>query len=98
MLRYIWPSPATSIGLGLAFLASVSGGNVSWRNGLVEAHGGILVWLLRGGRYSSGGAAMTWGHVILARDAACLAQSRAHEMVHVRQFERWGPLLIPVYF
>ena len=35
---------------------------------------------------------MTLGHVILARDAECLARSRDHEMVHVRQFEGWGPL------
>jgi hypothetical protein len=35
--------------------------------------------------------------VVLARDADCLARSREHELAHVRQFERWGPLLPPVY-
>ncbi len=40
---------------------------------------------------------MTLGHVILGRDHACLVRSRPHEHVHVRQFERWGPLLLPMY-
>jgi hypothetical protein len=38
---------------------------------------------------------MTMGHVILARDEECLDRSRRHEHVHVRQFERWGLLLLP---
>jgi hypothetical protein len=40
---------------------------------------------------------MTFGHVVLARDAACMAHSREHELAHVQQFERWGPLLLPIY-
>jgi hypothetical protein len=40
---------------------------------------------------------MTLGHVILARDQDCLDTSRDHEHVHVRQYERWGPLMIPLY-
>ena len=30
-------------------------------------------------------------------DQAALDRSRAHERVHVRQCERWGPLFIPAY-
>ncbi len=41
--------------------------------------------------------AMTLGHVILGRDLACLNECRNHEMVHVRQAERWGPLFLPAY-
>ena len=41
---------------------------------------------------------MTIGHVILARDAECLRHSFSHELGHVRQFERWGPLLPLVYW
>ena len=40
---------------------------------------------------------MTWGHVILGQTAAALDISREHELVHVRQYERWGPLFIPAY-
>ena len=34
---------------------------------------------------------------MLARDAAALSSTRSHERVHVRQYERWGPLFIPLY-
>ena len=40
---------------------------------------------------------MTLGHVVLGRDQASLDRSRAHERVHVRQAERWGPLFLPAY-
>lgn len=40
---------------------------------------------------------MTLGHVVWGQDAKCLARSRDHEHVHVRQYERWGPLFIPAY-
>jgi hypothetical protein len=40
---------------------------------------------------------MTLGHVVIGRNEACLDRSRAHERVHVRQCERWGPLFIPAY-
>jgi hypothetical protein len=65
---------------------------------VVEAWGGAVGWLLRGGRLRRGGAAAALGHVILARDAACLDRSRPHELAHVRQYERWGPLLLPAYW
>ena len=42
--------------------------------------------------------AITIGHVVLGRDAGALARSRAHERVHVRQYEVWGPLFVPAYF
>ena len=40
---------------------------------------------------------MTLGHVVLGRSAAALDVCREHEMVHVRQYERWGPVFIPAY-
>jgi hypothetical protein len=42
-------------------------------------------------------SAITLGHVILGTDHATLAAVRAHEQVHVRQYERWGPLFGPAY-
>jgi hypothetical protein len=41
--------------------------------------------------------AITFGHVILGIDEPTLERVRAHEHVHVRQYERWGPLFIPAY-
>lgn len=40
---------------------------------------------------------MTLGHVILGQSREVLAAIRAHELVHVRQYERWGPLFLPAY-
>jgi hypothetical protein len=40
---------------------------------------------------------MTLGHVVLGQDLFLLDATRAHERVHVRQAERWGPLFLPAY-
>src|SRR5262245_16027704 len=92
-LVYLWAFPATAVGLILALAAVLTGGRACSVRGVLEVHGGCARWLLRRG----GGAAMTLGHVILGRDQECLDRSRGHERVHVRQFERWGPLLLPLY-
>src|SRR5581483_5476127 len=98
LLGYLWASPVTAVGLLFALAARVSGGSVRLRGGVVEVCGGLGGRLLRGGRLWHGSAALTLGHVVLARDADCLARSRTHELAHVRQFERWGPLLLPAYW
>ena len=98
LLGYVWALPVTILGLALALAACLSGGRIAVRGGVVEVHGGLVSCLLRGGRWFHGGAAMTVGHAILARDRECLERSRLHELTHVRQFERWGPLLLPVYW
>ncbi len=41
--------------------------------------------------------AITLGHVVIARDAQQMAELRAHERVHVRQYARWGILFFPLY-
>jgi len=98
LIGYLWASPVTAVGLLAAGAAVLTGGGVRVRGGVVEAHGGLPGRALRGGRLRSGGAAVCLGHVVVARDAACLDRRRAHERYHVRQFERWGPLLLPVYW
>jgi hypothetical protein len=40
--------------------------------------------------------AITFGHVVLCIDDADPGVL-AHELEHVRQYERWGPLLVPAY-
>lgn len=97
-IRYLWAFPNTLIGLSLSSLAFISGGHAAFSRGILEAHGGMLKWILRYCVPIPGGAhAITFGHVVLARDAAALDSSRTHERVHVRQYERWGPLFIPAY-
>ena len=98
LLRYAWASPATAIGLQFVLLALVSGGKVRVVRGAIEIHGGwAAAFLRRGLPCLRRAAAMTLGHVIIGLDQGCLNHSRRHEHVHVRQYERWGPLMLPLY-
>lgn len=97
-LAYLWAAPATVLGLAFVPLALLSGGTMRLVCGVIEIHGGLVSsFLQRGLPWIGSGAAMTLGHVVLGKDAWCLQQSRGHERVHVRQYERWGPLFIPLY-
>ena len=98
VVAYLWVSPVTVCALGLVLVGMITGGSAGVVRGAVEVHGGIIGWFLRRGMPWFGpAAAMTLGHVILGRNAECLKRSRDHEHVHVRQYERWGPLFIPAY-
>ena len=99
VLRYGWALPNTLLGLLFVPVALASGGAVRRTDGVLEVYGGAVSWLLRHVIPLEGGAAaLTLGHVVLGRDGATLAQCRMHELVHVRQYERWGPAFIPAYF
>ena len=96
---YLWASPASCLGLICVALGLASGGRVQWVEGVLEVYGGLVTWFLtRGMPWMSGGAAaMTLGHVVLGCDRDCLERTRRHEHVHVRQYQRWGPLFLPLY-
>jgi hypothetical protein len=95
---YAWAAPATAIGLALAPIVLWQGGTARWARGVIEIQGGAVTALLRRGLpWGAPAAAMTIGHVVWGRDQRCLDTSRAHELVHVRQYERWGPFFIPAY-
>lgn len=97
VIGYVWAGPNTLLGLTLALLA-LRGGRMSVVRGVFEVHGPALRWLLRHLTLVPGGAAaITFGHVVIGTDAAALELTRAHERVHVRQYERWGALFIPAY-
>jgi hypothetical protein len=98
MVKVVWAAPATLLGLATASLA-LAGGSLRLADGVIEAHGPWLGWCLRHLIPMPGGAAaITIGHVVLARDRLALERTRAHERIHVRQYERWGPVFIPAYF
>jgi|SRR5688572_28849173 len=65
--------------------------------GTLEIWGGLVGTLLGPSRIALPWRAMTLGHVILGIDDASIEQSRAHERVHVRQYEQWGPFFLPAY-
>ena len=97
VIRYVWAAPVSVLGL----LAGLLG---TWRatwavvDGVVEIEGPAIAWGLRHLTLLPGGAsALTLGHVVLGRDAHMLRESRAHEHVHVRQYEVWGLFFLPAY-
>ena len=97
LLAYLWASPNTLIGL-LLWPLSLYRGGTQVVAGVVEVHGPLIAGLLNRCTPIAGGAsAMTLGHVIIGQDAECLREARQHEHVHVRQYERWGPLFLPAY-
>jgi hypothetical protein len=100
ILAYIWAGPTTCVGLVFVALGLISGGQARVVDGVLEAEGGLVEVFLRRvvGIWLAGGAsAMTLGHVVIARDRQSHDRTRAHERVHVRQCERWGPLFLPAY-
>ncbi|RPI51351.1 MAG: hypothetical protein EHM55_19150 [Acidobacteria bacterium] len=97
-LRYLWASPTTVVGLVLAF-ALLRRGRAELVDGVIEAHSPLLgLALNRLTPLAGGAAAITLGHVVIGRNAQALEATRAHERVHVRQYEVWGPLFVPAYF
>lgn len=98
VLRYAWAFPNTLLGLLFIVPSLLSGGGVNVVQGVIEIHGGVAAWFLRYFTLLRGGAsAMTLGHVVLGKTTWLLDATRAHERVHVRQTERWGPLFVPAY-
>lgn len=97
LLRYLWGSPASLVGLLLASLALASGARARVVDGALEVAGGhvcsLILRLPEGLRFG----AITLGHVIVGLDLAVLAQARAHEHVHIRQYEKWGLFFFPLY-
>lgn len=94
----LWAGPASLLGLLAAALAAPGGLRGRRVEGVLELHGPLLArWLARCPGPPGGACALTLGHVVLGRDAPTLDRVRRHERVHVRQYERWGPLFIPAY-
>lgn len=97
LLRVLWVLPVSLPAAALALLGRATGGHLALQDGVLEAAGGVLppVLTLLNPRLRI--AAITLGHVVLARTRDDLERTRTHERVHVRQFERWGPFFPLLY-
>ena len=89
--------PVTALAAAAVPLVLASGGRAGVRDGVLEASGGLLAPLL--GRVNPWFriSAITLGHVVLAADAGALEATRAHERIHVAQYERFGILFPALY-
>ncbi len=66
-------------------------------DGIAEFHSGIAGRFFASRPHPFCFGAITLGHVILGTCHRELAALRAHEHVHVRQYERWGMFFLPAY-
>lgn len=94
-LVYLWVSPTSAIGMPLVLVNQFTGGRCHLRNGVLEVHGRWVRRVLSLGPFPA--AALTLGHVVLNVDDRARNLYREHELVHVCQAERWGPLFVPLY-
>lgn len=97
ILGVVWASPYTLIGLVVGGVGLCTGGGARVRGGVIEFYGGAVRWAVRHLPPGPSTQAITLGHTVLGQSQAALDHSHDHEMVHVRQFQRWGPLMGPAY-
>ncbi|HEY0843335.1 signal peptide prediction [Methylotenera sp.] len=97
LIAYAWAAPNTLLGIWLGLVIIVFGGRVHFMDGVAEFHGGSVgnFFATRPRPFCFG--AITVGHVILGTCHNELNALRAHEHVHVRQYERWGVFFLPAY-
>jgi hypothetical protein len=93
---YAWASPCSAVGLLLAAPALLAGANARRVDGVVEVALATAAWAPRLARMLPFNA-ITFGHVVIATSAAEHDRLRAHERVHVRQYERWGLAFFVAY-
>lgn len=93
---YVWAAPASLLGLGVAVATVPFGTRLRIREGAIECYGKPIRAILE--RLPVPALALTLGHVIWGQVEAALDICRAHEHVHVRQYECWGPFFLPAYF
>jgi hypothetical protein len=94
----VWASPYTVVGLLIGSIGLLFGGRVRIMGRAIEFYDGGTKWFIHrlpNGQFT---LALTLGHVILGQTDASLDVSRKHEAVHIAQYERWGPLMLPAYF
>jgi hypothetical protein len=94
--RLLWAAPCSLLGLLIGAAGLLAGGRMRWVDGALECcleQGALAAWL----QCHQPFAAITLGHVIVALHKEDLQRLRAHERVHVRQFERWGVLMLLLY-
>ena len=96
-VRYAWAALPTLVGLALALPVLAFGGTARRVGGTLEIAGRPIAGFVARMPARLRFQAITFGHVVLGVDHALLAAVRAHEEVHVRQYERWGPLFLPLY-
>jgi hypothetical protein len=95
LARTLWVAPCTLLGAVAVLPALLAGGaRARFVQGVIEVSGPPQeTWWTRHLPFE----AITLGHLVLARTPQAMDRLRAHERVHVRQAERWGPMFFVAY-
>lgn len=97
ILKFAWASPWTCVGLIIGGIDRLCGGKARRAGRIIEFSGPFTRFVLSLSLSLRGARAMTLGHTVIARSMEDAEDARTHEMVHVRQYERWGPFFGPAY-
>ena len=97
VLKILWATPWSILGLVIGGLGLISGGHVQRKGRILEFWGGCIPLVLRRFPFYCGSPVAPFGHVVLGRTDRHLDACRKHQLVHVRQYEQWGVLFVPVY-
>ena len=94
---FLWAVPCSAIGLLLGVPVLLAGGRARRAGPALEIylHEGAVPARSRCARLPF--SAITFGHVIIGTSSQRLDVLRAHEPVHVAQYERLGPLFLILY-
>ena len=76
-IKYIWASPASAVGVCVACIASAVGAEVKRVSGVLEVSLAPRIAVLRKAAASLPFAAITLGHIVIARSAEEQAALRA---------------------
>jgi hypothetical protein len=97
LLAYVWPMPCTILGLLIAAIPFTGTRHVFIYRGTIAIVGPGIGRLLARAPITGGAAAITFGHTILAQSREAFLLTFEHELVHVRQYQWWGPFFLPAY-
>lgn len=92
-----WAGPWSLLGLTIGVCGLLRGGEIRMFRGTVICYGPSLARWLRCVPIVGGASAMTLGHCIVARSLHDALVTHPHELVHVKQYERWGLFFVPAY-
>lgn len=98
LLRVLWASPYSLLGVLIGGIGLCFGGHVRIRGREIEFDGGVTKWFVRRLPHGQFTLAFTLGHALLGQTDSSLDVLCNHEAVHVTQFERWGPFMLPACF
>lgn len=90
MLRFVWPLPFTLLAGVVVCLFMPLGVTLTVRDRSIQASGPGCAMLLKVLVPWMNVSGLTIGHVVIYRTRDDAAVLHAHEIVHVRQWERWG--------